>query len=32
MRKPTFLMILTAVVLAAGQVAMIRPLGMFDGN
>jgi uncharacterized membrane protein len=32
MSKARILFILTAVVLVAGQVALVRPLGMFDGG
>ena len=32
MRKARILFILTAVVLVAGQIAIARPFGMFDGT
>jgi hypothetical protein len=32
MRKARILFILTTVVIVAGQLAMLRPFGMFDGN
>jgi hypothetical protein len=32
MRKAKILFMLTTVVLVAGQLAIVRPFGLFDGN